>query len=82
MNQGNARMAYPACVQLSHNPNTHVLEGRPSRSLGQGRPLASIPLRVSRAPSAGISTVHMPYGRPGIVLGWVWTRKGSPISTR
>src|ERR1700757_1812320 len=71
---------YVACVQLSHNPNTQVLEGRPSRSLGHGRPSASTPLRVSRAPSAGTSTVHIPYGRPGIALGWVWTRNGSPSS--
>ena len=57
---GDAELAYLASVQLSHNPSTQVLEGRPSRSLGQGRPLASIPLRVSRAPNAGISTVHIP----------------------
>jgi hypothetical protein len=24
--------------------------------------------------------VHIPYGRPGIELGWVWTNNGSPIS--
>src|SRR5690242_13038665 len=51
---------YRASVQLSHKPRTQVLEGRPSRCLGQGRPWASIPLRVSRAPSAGTSTVHIP----------------------
>ena len=28
--------AYAACVQLSHRPRTQVLEGRPSRSRGQG----------------------------------------------
>jgi hypothetical protein len=39
-----------------------------------------MPFRVSRAPSAGTSTVHIPYGRPGIELGWVWTNNGSPIS--
>jgi hypothetical protein len=74
-----AGIVYLAAVQLSHNPSTQVLEGRPSRSLGQGRPSASIPLRVSRAPSAGMSTVHIPYGRPGTLFGWVWTRNGSPI---
>ena len=57
---GKTRIAYRASVQLSHNPSTQVLEGRPSRSLGQGRPFASIPLRVNRAPSAGTSTVHIP----------------------
>ena len=51
---------YRASVQLSHKPRTQVLEGRPSRCLGQGRPWASIPLWVSRAPSAGTSTVHIP----------------------
>ena len=74
-----AGIVYLAAVQLSHNPSTQVLEGRPSRSLGQGRPSASIPLRVSRAPSAGMSTVHIPYGWPGTLFGWVWTRNGSPI---
>ena len=48
-----AGIVYLAAVQLSHNPSTQVLEGRPSRSLGQGRPCASIPLRVSRAPAPG-----------------------------
>ena len=28
-----------------------------------------IPLRVSRTPSAGISTVHIPYGRPWNEIG-------------
>src|SRR6516165_7152976 len=56
----NTTIAYGACVQLSHNPSTQVLVGCPSRSRGQGRPLASIPLRVSRAPSAGTITVHIP----------------------
>ena len=28
--------AYAASVQLSHRPRTQVLEGRPSRSRGQG----------------------------------------------
>jgi len=51
---------YRASVQLSHKPKTQVLEGTPSRCLGQGRPWASIPLWVSRAPSAGTSTVHIP----------------------
>ena len=37
-----------------------VENGRPSRSRGQDRPAASTPLRTSRVPSAGISTVHTP----------------------
>src|SRR5690348_2253523 len=43
-------IVYLVAVQLSHNPSTQVLDARPSRSLGQGRPCASIPVRVSRAP--------------------------------
>jgi hypothetical protein len=78
---GDAGIAYLASVQLSHNPSTQVLEGRPSRSLGQGRPCASLPLRVSLAPWAGINTVHIPYGRPGIALGWVWTKTAHPADT-
>ena len=35
---------YRASVQLSHKPRTQVLEGRPSRRLGQGRPWASNPV--------------------------------------
>jgi hypothetical protein len=39
-----------------------------------------MPFRVSRAPSAGTSTLHIPYGCPGIELGCAWTNNGSPIS--
>ena len=39
---------------------TDVEKGRPSRSRGQDRPLASTPLRTRRVPSAGINTVHTP----------------------
>jgi hypothetical protein len=74
--RGVLKDAYAASVQLSHRPRTQVLEGRPSRSRGHGCPAAAIPLRVSRAPPAGISTVHIPYGRPGTEFGWVWTRNG------
>ena len=34
--RGVLKDAYAASVQLSHRPRTHVLEGRPSRSRGQG----------------------------------------------
>ena len=49
-----------ASVQLSENANADVENGRPSRSRGQDRPLASTPLRTRRVPSAGINTVHTP----------------------
>ena len=51
---------YRAAVQLSENASAQVLNGCPSRSRGHGLPTACTPLRVSRAPSAGISTVHTP----------------------
>ena len=51
---------YRASVQLSENARAQVLNGRPSRCVANGRPMACTPLRVSRAPSAGISTVHTP----------------------
>ena len=35
---------------------------------------------VAGPPSAGISTVHIPYGRPEMKWGWVWTNNGSPSS--
>jgi hypothetical protein len=47
-------------VQLSENANADVEKGRPSRSRGQDCPLASMPLRTRRVPSAGINTVHTP----------------------
>jgi hypothetical protein len=47
-------------VQLSENASAQVLNGRPSRSRGQGWPRACSPSTVRRAPSAGISTVHTP----------------------
>jgi hypothetical protein len=34
--RGVLKDAYAASVQLSHRPKTQVLEGRPSRSRGQG----------------------------------------------
>jgi hypothetical protein len=49
-----------ASVQLSENANADVEKGRPSRSRGQDCPLASMPLRTRRVPSAGINTVHTP----------------------
>jgi len=49
-----------ASVQLSENANADVEKGRPSRSRGQDFPLASMPLRTRRVPSAGINTVHTP----------------------
>ena len=49
-----------ASVQLSENASADVENGRPSRSRGQDRPVASTPLRTRRVPSAGISTVHTP----------------------
>ena len=52
--------SYRASVQLSEKASAQVLKGRPSRSLGHGRPAASTPFRVRRAPSAGISNVHTP----------------------
>jgi NADPH-dependent curcumin reductase CurA len=51
---------YRASVQLSENASALVLNGRPSRSRFHGFPAACTPLRVRRAPSAGISTVHTP----------------------
>ena len=51
---------YRASVQLSENARALVLNGRPSRSRGQDCPLASMPLRTRRVPSAGINTVHTP----------------------
>jgi hypothetical protein len=47
-------------VQLSENANADVEKGRPSRSRFQDCPLASMPLRTRRVPSAGINTVHTP----------------------
>ena len=47
-------------VQLSEKASAQVLNGRPSRSRGQGRPAAWTPLCVSRAPSAGIRIVQTP----------------------
>jgi hypothetical protein len=49
-----------ASVQLSEKANADVEKGRPSRSRCQDRPLASMPLRTRRVPSAGIKTVHTP----------------------
>lgn len=49
-----------ASVQLSEKASAQVLNGRPSRCRGQGLPAASTPFRVSRAPSAGTSTVQSP----------------------
>ena len=49
-----------ASVQLSENANADVEKGRPSRSRGQDCPLASMPFRTRRVPSAGINTVHTP----------------------
>ena len=40
--------------------NADVEKGRPSRSRFQDCPLASMPLRTRRVPSAGINTVHTP----------------------
>ncbi len=47
-------------VQLSEKARAQVLNGRPSRCTGQGRPAASLPSTVSRAPRAGINRVHTP----------------------
>ena len=47
-------------VQLSEKAKALVLNGRFSRSRGQGLPAACTPLRVNRAPSAGMSTVQTP----------------------
>ncbi len=52
--------AYLASVQLSENASALVLKGRPSRSRFQGLPAAWTPLRVKRAPRAGMRTVHTP----------------------
>ena len=54
------RSAQTASVQLSENANADVEKGRPSRSRFQDCPLASMPLRMRRVPSAGINTVHTP----------------------
>ncbi len=70
---------YRASVQLSEKASAQVLNGRPSRSIGQGLPAASMPLRVRRAPSAGIRSVQTPYLRPPSP-GLVWISRGSPIS--
>jgi hypothetical protein len=47
-------------VQLSENASALVENGRFSRSRFQDLPAACLPLRVSRVPSAGTSTVHTP----------------------
>jgi hypothetical protein len=52
--------SYLASVQLSENASAQVLNGRPSRCFGQGCPAAWTPFRTSRAPNAGINTVHTP----------------------
>ena len=74
-----ATTRYRASVQLSENASAQVLNGRPSRCSGQGLPAASTPLRVRRAPSAGISSVQTPYLRPPSP-GLVWISSGSPMS--
>src|SRR5690349_1564489 len=58
--RGSANEDYCASVQLSENARAQVLNGRPSRSRGQGRPAALTPLRVSCAPNAGINSVQTP----------------------
>src|SRR5205807_3271326 len=65
------KSVYRASVQLSENASALVLNGLPSRSRFHGLPAAWMPLRDRRAPRAGTSTVHTPYGRPGTALGCV-----------
>ena len=54
------RADYRGSVQLSEKARAQLLNGRPSRCIGHGRPVACTPSRVSRAPNAGISRLHTP----------------------
>jgi hypothetical protein len=51
---------YRGSVQLSEKASAQVLNGRPSRCIGQARPEACTPSTVSLAPNAGISKLHTP----------------------
>ena len=42
--------------------------------------MANLPLRVRRAPLAGIRTVDTPWGRSGLLPGRLWLKNGSPKS--
>ena len=39
-----------------------------------------MPLRTTRAPNVGTSTVQTPYGRTGSSTGLVWISRGSPAA--
>ena len=54
------RADYRGSVQLSEKARAQLLNGRPSRCIGHGWPVACTPSRVSRAPNAGISRLHTP----------------------
>ncbi len=54
------RRRYRGSVQLSEKASAQVLNGRPSRSTGHGRPDACTPSTVSRVPKAGINSEHTP----------------------
>ncbi len=49
-----------ASVQLSEKARAEVLNGRPSRTRGQGVPAAAMPFTTRRAPETGTSTVQTP----------------------